>query len=340
MKLSHDSIERNTGSDDRARHPGRQRRRAGGDRPAVLPAIDDGAGRRTEALYAAAALGPRHLHPRRLQQLPLADDPAVPRRNRALRPLLGRRRVRLRPSASCGEASAPDPDLRATAAATATNGTGCTSTSRATSSRSPTCRRTRGSARRRSTQATSKRRCARCAALGVPYTDDEIAKGKGRARRQDRARCADRLSASARHGAEGREVARPRMDINDLRAVITVLAFVAFVGIVAWAYSRGRKREFDEAARLPFGATTGEDGAPINASGRRAMSDFANEFLELVRRGADASSPSSPAWCCSRARAPSDRRARRRPSSTVTCGTTISPSTTIRCRAGGCGSST
>jgi cytochrome c oxidase cbb3-type subunit 4 len=42
------------------------------------------------------------------------------------------------------------------------------------------------------------------------------------------------------------------MDINDLRIVFTVLTFVAFVGIVFWAYSRKRKREFDEAANLPF----------------------------------------------------------------------------------------
>ena len=46
------------------------------------------------------------------------------------------------------------------------------------------------------------------------------------------------------------------MDISDLRVVMTVLAFVAFVGIVVWAFSRKRKRDFDEAARLPF---TGED---------------------------------------------------------------------------------
>ena len=42
------------------------------------------------------------------------------------------------------------------------------------------------------------------------------------------------------------------MDIDDLRALLTVLAFVAFVGIVVWAYSRNRKRRFDEAAQLPF----------------------------------------------------------------------------------------
>jgi cytochrome c oxidase cbb3-type subunit IV len=42
------------------------------------------------------------------------------------------------------------------------------------------------------------------------------------------------------------------MDINDLRVVMTVLAFIVFIGIVAWAYSRKRKRAFEEAARLPF----------------------------------------------------------------------------------------
>ena len=32
----------------------------------------------------------------------------------------------------------------------------------------------------------------------------------------------------------------------------TVLTFLAFLGIVAWAYSRGSKRAFDEAANAPF----------------------------------------------------------------------------------------
>ena len=42
------------------------------------------------------------------------------------------------------------------------------------------------------------------------------------------------------------------MNIDDLRVVFAVLAFVAFIGIVFWAYSRKRKRDFDEAASLPF----------------------------------------------------------------------------------------
>lgn len=39
------------------------------------------------------------------------------------------------------------------------------------------------------------------------------------------------------------------MDINDARSLITVVSFVAFLGIVAWAYSSKRKTGFEEAAR-------------------------------------------------------------------------------------------
>ena len=42
------------------------------------------------------------------------------------------------------------------------------------------------------------------------------------------------------------------MEIEDLRAVMTVLSFAAFLAIVAWAYGRGRAGRFAEAARLPF----------------------------------------------------------------------------------------
>lgn len=42
------------------------------------------------------------------------------------------------------------------------------------------------------------------------------------------------------------------MDINDLRSLVTVLAFLAFVGIVAWAYSSRRAKTYEEAARLPL----------------------------------------------------------------------------------------
>ena len=42
------------------------------------------------------------------------------------------------------------------------------------------------------------------------------------------------------------------MDVNILRIVVTLLSFVAFIGIVRWACSRKNAAAFDEAAQLPF----------------------------------------------------------------------------------------
>jgi cytochrome c oxidase cbb3-type subunit IV len=42
------------------------------------------------------------------------------------------------------------------------------------------------------------------------------------------------------------------MDINDLRSIFTVVSLLIFIGIVAWAWSKRNKRDFDEAAQLPF----------------------------------------------------------------------------------------
>ena len=41
------------------------------------------------------------------------------------------------------------------------------------------------------------------------------------------------------------------MDINLLREAVTVLSFLAFVAIVAYAVYPGNRRRFDEAARIP-----------------------------------------------------------------------------------------
>jgi cytochrome c oxidase cbb3-type subunit 4 len=57
------------------------------------------------------------------------------------------------------------------------------------------------------------------------------------------------------------------MDINDMRVVIAVLAFVAFLGIVVWTYSKKRKRDFDEAAMLPF---TGKDFGADRVAGKES----------------------------------------------------------------------
>lgn len=42
------------------------------------------------------------------------------------------------------------------------------------------------------------------------------------------------------------------MDINTLYGLLTLLLLVLFIGIVLWAYSSKRKKQFDEAANLPF----------------------------------------------------------------------------------------
>lgn len=42
------------------------------------------------------------------------------------------------------------------------------------------------------------------------------------------------------------------MDINDLRGLSTAFLLFAFIGLCFWAYSKKRKKSFDEAANLPF----------------------------------------------------------------------------------------
>ncbi|MBN8412361.1 cbb3-type cytochrome c oxidase subunit 3 [Halomonas denitrificans] len=42
------------------------------------------------------------------------------------------------------------------------------------------------------------------------------------------------------------------MDIGTFRGILTGILLVAFLGLVAWAYSSRRKREFEQAANLPF----------------------------------------------------------------------------------------
>ena len=55
------------------------------------------------------------------------------------------------------------------------------------------------------------------------------------------------------------------MDINDARAVVTVLALVCFIAITLWAFSSRARKGFDEAALLPFS----EDDLPVLDAGRQ-----------------------------------------------------------------------
>ncbi len=47
-----------------------------------------------------------------------------------------------------------------------------------------------------------------------------------------------------------------------LSSLMTVVSFVTFIGIVAWAYSRKRKKSFDEAANAPFALPDDADAPP------------------------------------------------------------------------------
>jgi len=58
------------------------------------------------------------------------------------------------------------------------------------------------------------------------------------------------------------------IDLNTLRATVTVLAFACFIGIFLWAWSGRNRAHFDEAGRLPFADDTrpapDASGAPIS----------------------------------------------------------------------------
>jgi cytochrome c oxidase cbb3-type subunit 4 len=51
-------------------------------------------------------------------------------------------------------------------------------------------------------------------------------------------------------------------------SVTTVLTFLSFLGIVAWAYSSRRRVAFEEAANAPF-ALPDDDGASIGTEAER-----------------------------------------------------------------------
>jgi cytochrome c oxidase cbb3-type subunit IV len=53
------------------------------------------------------------------------------------------------------------------------------------------------------------------------------------------------------------------MDINDVRAWTTLILIITFVLIVVWAYSKKRKKDFSEAANLPF-AEPEQPGKDLN----------------------------------------------------------------------------
>jgi cytochrome c oxidase cbb3-type subunit 4 len=56
------------------------------------------------------------------------------------------------------------------------------------------------------------------------------------------------------------------MDINLARSLITALLFIIFIGIVLWAWSKGKRKDFEEAARLPLDDDLPEE--PTDRKGR------------------------------------------------------------------------
>jgi cytochrome c oxidase cbb3-type subunit 4 len=42
------------------------------------------------------------------------------------------------------------------------------------------------------------------------------------------------------------------MDINTLRGLSTILVMIVFIGICLWAFNGKKKKDFDDAANLPF----------------------------------------------------------------------------------------
>ncbi len=61
------------------------------------------------------------------------------------------------------------------------------------------------------------------------------------------------------------------MDMVTFRTASLVLMFIAFTGIVIWAWGRARKKDFDEAARLAL------DEEDQEAKPRRAGSTNARD---------------------------------------------------------------
>lgn len=59
------------------------------------------------------------------------------------------------------------------------------------------------------------------------------------------------------------------MDINLLRSVITAVLFVVFIGIVLWAWSKGRRADFEAAARLPLDDDLAEQKLTRNVRGQQ-----------------------------------------------------------------------
>lgn len=60
-------------------------------------------------------------------------------------------------------------------------------------------------------------------------------------------------------------------DMNTLRSILTVALFVLFIAICIWAWSKDRKKEFKDAANIPF------EGDEISAKPQDEISETPQE---------------------------------------------------------------
>jgi cytochrome c oxidase cbb3-type subunit 4 len=60
------------------------------------------------------------------------------------------------------------------------------------------------------------------------------------------------------------------MDIGTVNSIFTVIVFIAFVGIVLWAYDSRSKARFDAAARIPLDDDDDIPTAQFNKSNSNA----------------------------------------------------------------------
>jgi cbb3-type cytochrome oxidase subunit 3 len=61
-----------------------------------------------------------------------------------------------------------------------------------------------------------------------------------------------RWSHTCRVSASTRSRAADPVGVGTFRGLITLFVMLAFIGVVFWAYSKRRKKDFDEMANLPF----------------------------------------------------------------------------------------
>ena len=74
------------------------------------------------------------------------------------------------------------------------------------------------------------------------------------------------------------------MDQGILQGIGTILAMLAFGGIVWWTFSKHKKKDFDEAANLPF--EEGELEHKLNGNQQNGRQDFSqdNEISDKKRQ--------------------------------------------------------